>query len=74
MKLAKLLSVVFIVLVAVIALTVIWVWAIASKVGTLPNAAVDIAYVVTRPFFLLELVVILALAGWVCWRWVFARS
>jgi hypothetical protein len=67
-RLAKLLLVLFLAFIAVICLTVMGFAKIAAKAGT--GAAVDILYVVTRPLYLLEVVVVLAIAAWVCWRWV----
>jgi len=72
MKFVKLFLVLFVGFIAVIALTWIWIQKIAAKAGTGPFIAVDITYLVTRPLYLLELVVILALAVWVGRRWVFA--
>lgn len=69
MKFAKLFLVLFVVFIAVIALTWIWFQRIAANAGA---GAIDIVYVVTRPLYLLELLVILALVVWICCRWVFA--
>jgi len=67
--LLKLFLVLFVAFIAVIALTWLWFQRIAAKAGP---GAIDILYVVTRPQYVLELLVILALAAWVCWRWAFA--
>jgi len=72
MKLLKLFLVLFVGFIAIIALTWTWIQRIAANSAAGPNTAVDIFYVVTRPLYLLELLVIVALAAWVCWRWVFA--
>jgi len=72
MKLIKILLVLCVWFAAVIVLTWIWVLRIGAKAGAAGQTAVDITYVLTRPLYLLEFVVILALAVWICWRWVFA--
>ena len=70
MKFLKLFLVLFVGFIAVIALTWMWVQRITAAVGA--NTAVDIVYIMTRPLYVLELLIIVALAVWVCWRWVFA--
>lgn len=75
MKFLKLFVVLFIGLIAAIGLTFEWIYKIGAKaanVGT-GHAAVDLLYVATRPLYLLEIAVIVALAVWLCRRWVFAR-
>ena len=72
MKVLKLILVLVFALMAVIAVTWIWIQRIGAYGGAGAASAVDISYVVTRPLYLLEVVFILALALWVCWRWVFA--
>jgi hypothetical protein len=67
MKFIKLLLLFFAGFIAVIALTLAWIWRLSVRSG-----ALDIAYVITRPLYVLEIVVILALVVWICWRWLFA--
>jgi hypothetical protein len=74
MKFLKLFVVLFIGLVAAIGLTLGWIYRMgvkATNVGT-DHVAVDLLYVATRPLYLLEMAVIVALAVWLCRRWVFA--
>jgi hypothetical protein len=68
MKFIKLLLLCFAGFIAVIVLTLAWIRGLS--VG--PGVALDITYVITRPLYLLEVVVILALVVWICWRWLFA--
>ena len=68
MKFIKLLLLVFAGFIAVIALTLAWIMGLSVRSGV----PLDITYVITRPLYLLEVVVILALVVWICWRWLFA--
>ena len=70
MKFAKLFLVVLAWFIATLALTWIWFHKIADNAG--PGRGIDIVYVVTRPLYLLEFLAIGVLAGFACWRWVFA--
>ena len=74
MKFIKLFVVIFFGLVAVIGLTLGWIYRIGAKaanVGT-GGVAVDLLYMATRPLYVLEVAVVVALVSWVCRRWVFA--
>ena len=68
MKFVKLLLLFFAGFIAVIALTLAWIWGLSVRSGV----PLDVTYVITRPLYLLEVVVILALVVWICWRWLFA--
>lgn len=68
MKFIKLLLLFFAGFIAVIALTLAWIWGLSVRSGV----PLDVTYVITRPLYLLEVVVILALVVWICWRWLFA--
>ena len=68
MKFIKLLLLVFAGFIAVIALTLARIMGLSVRSGV----PLDITYVITRPLYLLEVVVILALVVWICWRWLFA--
>jgi hypothetical protein len=73
MKFIKLLLLCFAGFIAVIALTLAWIRGLSVRSGVpLSGVPLDITYVITRPLYLLEVVVILALVVWICWRWLFA--
>lgn len=72
MRFIRLLVVALLRFITVIALTCMWILRMSAKAGPGHYDPVDVTYVLTRPVYLLEFVVLTALAVWVCSRWVFA--
>jgi len=73
MRFLELFVVFFIGLIAVISLTLGWISRIAARAANMGTGshAVDLLYVSTRPLYLLEIAVVVALIVWLCRRWVF---
>jgi hypothetical protein len=69
MKYLKLFFVVFFMLIALVVLTLgRFLW-ISRRMG--PGGAVDVVWLLYSPWYLLASAAIVALAAWVCRRWVF---